>query len=90
MSDSNPKGLAKCGVAPSQQFRVFVAANVTSWIETCEQAGLTHWDIAVRVGCHRTTVSIWKSGRAENMYAGAYVALEALAAEVAGKRRVGA
>ncbi len=88
MSASNPAALKKCGVAPGQQFRAFVAANVLAWIETCERAGLTHWDIAVRVGCHRTTVSIWKSGRAENMYAGAYVALQALATECAGRKAV--
>lgn len=82
MSDgAKLRPIARCGVAPVRQFQKFVTANVISWIETCEAAGLTHWDIAVRVGVHRTTISVWKSGRAGNMFAEAYVALEALAAE---------
>jgi hypothetical protein len=49
---------------------------------------MTHWDIATRVGCHRTAISLWKAGKAD-MYAGSFKALEALASECRAKRRVG-
>lgn len=80
--------LAKCGVATAQQWREYVAGNVQQWIKELEAAGVTHWDIATRVGCHRTAISLWKHGKAD-MYAGSYEALRDFAAEVRNGRRVG-
>ncbi len=85
MSDK-PKGLAKCRVASTQQWREIVSARVRAWILFCEECGLSHWDIALRVGCHRTAISLWKAGKAD-MYAGSYVALDELVNELAAARR---
>ncbi len=76
-----------CRVASAQQWRQMVAERVARWIISCEDAGLSHWDIATRVGCHRTQISLWKHGKAD-LYAGSYVALEQLAAECAGRKAV--
>lgn len=87
MSDSKLKPLAKCRVASSLQWREIVTTRVRAWIVFCEESGLSHWDIAVRVGCHRTAVSLWKNGKAD-MYAGSYVALEQLVNELATQKKV--
>ncbi len=80
------KGPSKCGVAPSLQWREMVRAEAQRCVSVCEATGMTHWDIAVRVGVHRTVVSLWKHKKAD-LYAGAFEALKALAAECAAKRR---
>lgn len=84
-SNPNLKGPGLHRVAPAQQWRDFVRSEVKRLIETCESAGMTHYDIAERVGCHRTAISLWKNGKAD-IYAGSYEALRSLASKH-GKRK---
>jgi plasmid maintenance system antidote protein VapI len=75
-----------CRVANSQQWGEFVRAHVAEFIASLEDAGLSHWDIAEALGCHRSTVSDWKNGRGD-ITAKGYFALKALADERGAKRK---
>lgn len=78
--------LSKCRVVSRQQWSEIVSARVRGWIAICEASGLSHFDIAAHVGCHRTAISLWKHGKAD-IYAGSYVALEELAISIGDCRK---
>lgn len=77
-----------CRVANSQQWGGFIREQVREFIGSLEDAGVTHWDISVYMGCHRSTVSGWKNGKGD-ITAKAFYMLKAFADERGVKRRVG-
>lgn len=75
------------GVGSALQFADWVRSEVKRCLVVCDRAGMTDWQIANRIGVHRSTVQVWKNAKdAVNPLAIPFKALQALAEECEAKK----